>query len=394
MAGNRTLEQVHTIAELAKLDLSDLSPKCQCLYFGSDLNAADMVLMEVENSILKSLEEGKSIIIRGEKSDSAVLCLDDKTYDIKEAETSNTLLMLPDCSTPESFEDGKKQIINRYVTGVAKSYYEVKKMIPRLRKLRTLLEECPYNGEMYEEDAEGNRYTMDHILDTVQASETETREELRKLRACCVNGFWRMLHFDYECQVLSHILSLIEENSWTFHKIPLRETLSTLENLEPRAILEHCLDCFADRLERREDDEEDEIFYCLNEDTVCQLFAEMLLRPAEKFNFAEFLLSWQQSVPEGMTTGLHQLQGVALIDKSSKPEVIFHFPLSSTPEHEADRFNFLFKTRERWTQEEIHPYIGDLVTEKLSEGALLMKYCRASAGVNGITVYNSKRPIK
>ena len=55
----RTLEQVHTIAELAKLDLSDLSPKCQCLYFGSDLNAADMVLMEVENSILKSLEEGK-----------------------------------------------------------------------------------------------------------------------------------------------------------------------------------------------------------------------------------------------------------------------------------------------------------------------------------------------
>ena len=27
---------------------------------------------------------------------------------------------------------------------------------------------------------------------------------------------------------------------------------------------------------------EDEIFYCLNEDTVCQLFAEMLLRPAEK----------------------------------------------------------------------------------------------------------------
>lgn len=68
-------------------------------------------------------------------------------------------------------------------------------MIPRLRKLRTLLEECPYNGEMYEEDAEGNRYTMDHILDTVQASETETREELRKLRACCVNGMSNDLGF-------------------------------------------------------------------------------------------------------------------------------------------------------------------------------------------------------
>ena len=53
-------------------------------------------------------------------------------------------------------------------------------------------------------------------------------------------GFWRMLHFDYECQLLTHILSLVEENSWDFRRIPLRETLDTLENLEPRCALKFC----------------------------------------------------------------------------------------------------------------------------------------------------------
>ncbi|XP_022088282.1 sister chromatid cohesion protein DCC1-like [Acanthaster planci] len=393
MAGNRTLSQVQTIAELAKLDQSDLEPRCQCLYFGAELNAADMVLMEVEDSVLAFLERGNSVVIRGEKTDSAVLCLDAKTYDVKDTDTSNTLLILPACSTTNECKDSERQIVNRQVIGLAKSYYEVKPMRPRLRKLRSLLEECPYGGDVYEEEASGKRYSLEDILDVIQASEVEIKEELKTQRACHINGFWRMLHFDYECQLLSHILSLVEENSWDFHRIPLKETLDTLENLEPRAILEHTLECFGERLPRQ-DSKGDHVFYCLNEDKVCQMFAEMLLRPAEKFNLAEFLLSWQQSVPDGMATGMHQLQGIAIIDRNSKPEVIFHFPFSLMPENEVDRFNFLFKTRDRWTQEEILPYIQDLVTEKLSAAALLQKHARASVGANGVRVYNSKRPIK
>ena len=61
-------------------------------------------------------------------------------------------------------------------------------MRPRLRKLRQLLAECPYNGEIYEDEVDGMRYTMDDILDVVQASETEIGEELKKLRACQISG--------------------------------------------------------------------------------------------------------------------------------------------------------------------------------------------------------------
>ena len=79
---------------------------------------------------------------------------------------------------------------------------------------------------------------------------------------------------------------------------------------------------------------ETEVYYELSEDKVCQFYAELLLRPAGKvshslscgnsctqlhillptctffnqFNYHEFMESWQQSVPDGMTTSLGQLK--------------------------------------------------------------------------------------
>jgi sister chromatid cohesion protein DCC1 len=85
------------------------------------------------------------------------------------------------------------------------------------------------------------------------------------------------------------------------------------------------------------------VYYELSEEKVCQFYAELLLRPAGKvskilflvvllltpqikisltqtciymqnycyfdqFNFDEFMESWQQSVPDGMTTSLGQLK--------------------------------------------------------------------------------------
>lgn len=42
-----------------------------------------------------------SLVIRGEKDEQAVLCSKDKTYDMKIADTSNMLLFVPGCKTPE-----------------------------------------------------------------------------------------------------------------------------------------------------------------------------------------------------------------------------------------------------------------------------------------------------
>lgn len=59
----------------------------------------------------------------------------------------------------------------------------------------------------------------------------------------------------------------------------------------------------------------------------------------------------------GLTTNLSQLEGLALVDRSSTPEVISHFPVSSMPQDIHERFSYLFETRERWTLDEIRPYV-------------------------------------
>lgn len=54
--------------------------------------------------------------IRGDPADSAVLVTDTLTFDLKEAETSNSLLLLPDLSMgPDLPESAENQIINRQV---------------------------------------------------------------------------------------------------------------------------------------------------------------------------------------------------------------------------------------------------------------------------------------
>lgn len=254
------------------------------------------------------------------------------------------------------------------VVGFAHHYFELRPCRPKLRRLKKLLEENRYDGPLYEDDEnhQGKKYTYNELLDVVQASECEIKAELHNLQACNINGYWRLLSFDYDSSVLSQIIQLIDENSWTPDYVPVKETLDTLENLYPRNILQHCLDCYGDR-KSMETEQGEEIVYSLQEDKVCCMFAEMLLRPAGKFNLAEFLESWQQSVPDGMRTSLYQLDGLALIDRNSKPEVVWHFPVAELPESEQDRFDALFRVREKWTMNEIKPYIKTATKAASSE---------------------------
>ncbi len=61
-----------------------------------------------------------SLIVRGDKDEHAVLCSEDKTYDLKIADTSNLLLFLPGCKTPDQLPDisaSPQQLMHAQVTG-------------------------------------------------------------------------------------------------------------------------------------------------------------------------------------------------------------------------------------------------------------------------------------
>ncbi|XP_069456854.1 sister chromatid cohesion protein DCC1 isoform X1 [Ovis canadensis] len=341
----RTRAEVDATLQTAKLDAAELLPAAHCLRFGPAA-AGDVCLLELEPALCGRLQAGHSLVIRGDKDEQAVLCSEDKTFDLKVADTSNMLLFIPGCKIPEQLK----------------------------------MEETHCNIIHTE-------YTTGDLLDQIQASEEEIMTQLQVLNACEIGGYWRILEFDYEMKLLNHITQLVDSESWSFSKVPLNTCLQELGPLEPEEMIEHCLRCYGKKYT-----EEGEVYFELSADKICRATAQMLLQNAVKFNLAEFQEVWQQSVPEGMTTRLDQLQGLALVDRQSRPEIIFLLKVEDLPEGDQERFSSLFSLREKWTEEDIAPYIQDLCGEKQTVGALLTKYARSSMQ-NGVKVYNSRRPI-
>lgn len=58
-----------------------------------------------------------------------------------------------------------------------------------------------------------------------------------------------------------------------------------------------------------------------------------------------------------MQTSEKYLEGMALMDRSSRPEVIWYFSEIDLPEDINERIRILFQTREKWTVDEIRPYV-------------------------------------
>jgi len=398
----RSIEEVNKLADAASL-VNRTGP-VQVLHFSVNPNSDEYKLLELPRSILETLDVGNSVAIRGDHQDEAVLCSDKATFDLRVAETSNSLLLVPHCSLPkdEDFKSEVSPLVHREVSSCHTMYFEVKQCRPRLEKVKYLLNENPYKGSENdlnpEDQSEGsltNRpslYSLLDLLSKVQASETELLEALRKIEALEIDGHWRLLDTDYKEKVVVRILTLLEEMDWSYEAVPMKECCDILEELEPRNILEHCLNCYGEVKEMDIDSGDSIIHYRLSEDKICRFYAEYLLRQAGRFNYHEFMDSWQQSVPEGMTTKSEHLAGIALKDMRSLPPVIWHFPASELPDDPALRFMKLFKVQSKWTFDEIQPYIRDLEAPGQSLNALLMKFARSSTDVTGVKVYNSKKP--
>ncbi|TRZ04455.1 hypothetical protein DNTS_025560 [Danionella cerebrum] len=388
----RTLEEVQATLQIAKVKEEDLQPVTYSLSFGESVSSGDYFLMELDETLCKHIEAGQSLTIRGDKDEHAVLCSENKTYDLKIADTSNVLLFVPECKTPDQLQDSTAhhQLMHAQIWGFSNCYWELRRQRPRLKKLKRLLMENPYNGPAVgmQEEAPGPKYRMDDLLERIQASREEIEVHLQNLHACEINGYWRILDFDYEMKLLGHVTQLVDSESWSFSRVPLSVCLEELGPLEPESMIEHCLNCYG----RRYNDEEGHIVFALNEDKVCRAAAQLLLQNAVKFNLSEFLEVWQQSIPEGMSTRLDQLRGLGLVDRSSRPETVSLLRVEDLPEDTQERFNSLFSLREKWTQEDIEPYILDLCGEKQTTGALLTKHARSSM-LNGVKVYNSRRPV-
>jgi len=367
---DRSLEDVSTMVGHAKLLEADLLPLSQVVSFTSSLMGENMKLLEVTPEVANGLEAGDVLTMRGEEGENSVLCSNYKTFEIKEAETSNSLLLVSRLSFPEEISKTDSRMLGwRNVAGVFYKYLELVEIRPKLRKLKEMLSETPYTEDSKKSGQVGPR--MEELLDKVQASEEEIRNGLKDFECLELEGMWYILDQDYQMKVLSYILRFFDENSWKFDCVGKAETVSALSELVPAQVVSQVFSFYCQPMVGGKEDE-----FSLDTDKVCRFYGDFLLAANTGYLLAEFLDMWQKAVPEGITTDIAQLAGLVLVEDKDPP-VIKRFTESSLPLTITDRLTVLFSARERWTVEEISPFVSTLTTTKLNVNALLTKHARA-----------------
>lgn len=312
--------------------------------------------LELDKHLTETLTEGQLVYIKGDDDEDAILCTDSRTYEVVETETSNSLLLLEGIKFVDEIGsvESERGISKVTVHGIFYDYLEPKPGKPRLAKLNRLLNKTVYRGPEHESEIpQDDLVTFEDLVDTIQASRLELEQALQSLHVVTIKGNVRLLSFQYQFQVVSLMLQLIEENSWGLDEICYEETINALEDIVPKDILNSLFDLYTEESQVIDSQQ----LYRYKQFEVCQFLANIILSNSAKFGLYEFLETWQASVPEGMVTREEMLYGIAIVDKKSSPCTIWAFSEESLPENVIERFKILFNAKEKWTVPEISPYI-------------------------------------
>ncbi|XP_035902177.1 sister chromatid cohesion protein DCC1 [Anopheles stephensi] len=410
----RSIDDVRTIVRHAKLDHKNLTNVAQAIYYPTESEHHDLgniKLLEVDEHILGELKTGSEMCFKGALNEKVVFCTESRTYEVKEAEISNSLLLVKNLklaqatsrspikspksgvntSMDSSIEEEDSETIDsvdeverKDVVKIFHDYFELRQVKPKYRKIIDLLRLTRYAGPENEHLIERSLlFRFKQLLDTVQCSKDEFHEGLKKYRAIEIEDRVRMLDLEYEYRVLTLLLSVVSENSWEPDAIDKEVTLEAMQGIIPYEVVDGIFNVYTCRSERMPDR------FQYREDLVCALFAEKILQHGLKFHIDEFLVTWQEALPEGFEANEQYLRGIGIIDREGSVPCVRGLNEADLPMNLLGRLDMLFRTKERWNLEQIEPYIECFATPTVGVTSILAKYTR-SLVVNGVRMYVSK----
>nr|SVE75255.1 EOG090X09TV [Daphnia dolichocephala] len=379
---DRNLQQVNTILNLAKLTELDIKAESHVLEFIPQiLDSKKVKLLEVNKETLEYLNSGECLFIKGTEDSHVVICSNSSTFELKEAETSNSLLLMPPLNHGKLIEETESRALRKQeVLGVYHTYYEMRHTKPKLQSLRNALAKYPYKGQDSEisEDIVGLSFT--ELKDITQASEEEIINRLQEMQATKVRGKWRLLDVGFLFGWVSYLDSILREKQLSLQEVTPCNVKDWMGLYDINDVTEKCISLFM---------EEDDDNLRWKSAAVSQLFALYLLPELRAFDSKDFFTAWQQSMPVGVTANEEHLNGVALVDYDSTPSLVKYLPEFELPEEINERLDILFRNRTKWTLQSITPYVQPLTDNNLNVAALLTKYARSST-INGVKYYSSK----
>ncbi|XP_063989780.1 sister chromatid cohesion protein DCC1 isoform X3 [Diachasmimorpha longicaudata] len=398
---DRSAQQVEETLQLAGISPKKLINSTQVLYSNlkqqPQLDKKKLILVEMDKHLSSCVQEDQGLYFKSGSDGHLVLCSSIKTYEVKEAEMSNSLILIPELKLSEEIEkmgnDGEREVERINVERIFYTYYELRESRPQLGHLLGILGASCFKGIEYEGQIDkSSLYNWERLRNSVQMSDGELRNALSENLVAEIDGHYRLIAFEYEARALTLMLDFMEENSWPPDEIDKEETFEALEELIPRAVFDLIFTKYTTASAKKST--ENRLLYAYETENVCQLLAKVLLAASPRNAYDKFMEAWRIGVPETMKPKERYLNGLAVIEynrERGRKEIVA-FPESSLAEEIQERFNQLFQAKDKWTIDEIAPYILRLTTQGSNVTALLTKYARSST-LNGVKYYSSKHGI-
>ncbi|KAF9648550.1 hypothetical protein BDM02DRAFT_3155665 [Thelephora ganbajun] len=359
-------------------------------------------LLELPPDLLKSIESNNGSpltwAIKGDPTEDAVLCTDDKTYSIRSISLSNSVLI----AGPGEAQD---QII---IQDTNRELLQVAPVLPKVHRLAGLLRGREYDegredldDDMHDDEqatqsqqqAKKGYLTYAQALTGIQASEAELTKALKDRRILLLNGTLRPIAASYLSTILELLLnslvSLQQKHDSASVKL-LADTLQDDHDIRPQ-VTKQVMGWFGDVDERQ---------WKMEIPSVLKQVGIGILKSYrhDPIDEKEFLDKWRNAVGDTFASqaDLSLLSGNYLV--STKPQShppsnqLTYFPSSELPLEPLARFSDLFLTRSRWKAEEIAPFLDDIAIDRKERDKLLLKYARALTTPGG--TYYTSRTIK
>lgn len=323
---------------------------------------ASWFLMELPEAVLTALRAHQEVLIKGRSEEDAILCTESDSYLIRSHETSNSLLVLEDSS----------------VCKLAHEVFITEKIVPPVNQLRSLLSQAPFT---WAEVSPSPLYTLADLQRLVQASRHEINRELTAMHAFEWKGCWRVMEDQERIETIKYVLHyMMKQHLGTAH---LSEVLQQMKDLAS-APLQACLASAGLIAEDIWTPDPIKLYRMCATD----LFLSKSSYLEEEFRAAFANLSDMLIPARLVRTDIPLnsiLSGIA-IRKTDKGRPIYkYFPAEALVKDFAGRMEQLFAVKEKWSQEELRPYVADV--GELQQ--LLLKFTRRLVE-DGVPYYTKK----
>ncbi|CAF0952697.1 unnamed protein product [Adineta steineri] len=357
-------ENVQKLLIDARIPIDQLKPVYYELTIGEQFPDDSIRLIEVNNTLIEELEKSKKLVIRGANDDFAALCTANQVFEIKTAETSNTLLLASPLDS--SLANKENGCISLKVNSILHSKLELTQCVPRIRRIRQLLEENPYQGHFDDEENTTRKITLEDLKNEVQASDNTIDSYLKKLNVITVDGYLRSMDFDFRTKLIEYVFSLISIQDWSKDNIPIDKCATEMKEMCPKYIAKQFLEQIGII-------STDGSSIALNANVISTHYALDLLRNLEKMKLSEFMTCWRECVPLDFPIDLDQLKENVIITE----DTIAYIDIEALSEKADERIKTLFSRKNIWTLSELEPFLSNLITSNAELISLLAIHTRS-----------------